>query len=110
MCSATTKVRPGSCQPKNQGTRTRCAEELIGSNSVSPCTTPRITAFHSSIWAMIIGSRPPLLPPPEDLPPPECASARRLRIRRETRPDECDHRQREEGECVLDMPLVRRIG
>src|SRR6266851_3205258 len=38
------KAAPGSDQPSSSGTMRRWAVELIGRNSVSPCTMPRTTA------------------------------------------------------------------
>src|SRR5215831_921220 len=35
---------PGSCQPNNSGAMRRWAVELMGRNSVIPCTIPRTTA------------------------------------------------------------------
>src|SRR4030095_11455896 len=44
-CSATSKARPGSGQPRNQGRRMRCAVLDIGRNSVRPCTAPKMIAW-----------------------------------------------------------------
>ncbi len=45
-CSATSKERPGSCQPRTHGASTRCAELLTAMNSASPCSSPRTRAWN----------------------------------------------------------------
>ena len=38
----------GSFQPSTRGRKMRCADELMGMNSVSPCTRPMIAAWMMS--------------------------------------------------------------
>ncbi len=53
-CSAKSKVMPGSFQRKSQGMMTRWAELEIGTNSVNPCTMPRITACSKVTGAPLV--------------------------------------------------------
>jgi len=56
MCSITSKAAElmnGSCQPSRRGTAIRCAEELTGMNSVSPCRRPMTAAWKMS--GIIVG-------------------------------------------------------
>jgi Flp pilus assembly protein TadD len=55
---AAEKAEPGSGQPDSKGTRRIWAVDEIGSNSVMPCTTPKIAACPISSWA-----KPVSIPP-----------------------------------------------
>ncbi|MFN8477845.1 MAG: hypothetical protein U0074_08530 [Kouleothrix sp.] len=46
---ATSKVRPGSGQPKNRRRQDEVGEDEIGRNSPSPCTRPRSLPYYTQM-------------------------------------------------------------